>query len=116
MEAATGVGPLIGQPGRGARPVTSLTAQAEARRAADWPHTSRPLPWVLFGFIAMLWLIPFDSIKLPLGGPVDATLDRPLLVLLAGIWLLAADATRRGKTRTSPIHWAFAIFIAIAIF
>ena len=87
-----------------------------ASRLADWPHTTRALPWILFGFVAMLWVIPFDSIKLPFGGPVDMTLDRPLLVILAGIWLLAAEPSRRRVTRWSPIHWAFAGFIVVAIF
>ncbi|HEX5713925.1 MAG TPA: O-antigen ligase family protein [Solirubrobacterales bacterium] len=117
MEATSGVGPLVGQPGREARSATALNARAAARHAADWPATSRVLPWALFGFVAMLWLIPFDSIKLPFGGPVDATLDRPLLIVLAGFWLLASDVNGvRGQTRMSSIHWAFAIFIAIAIF
>jgi hypothetical protein len=111
MEATTGVGPFLGQPAARSR---TLTEGAAASRAADWPHTTRFLPWALFGFVAMLWLIPFDSIKLPLGGPVDATLDRPLLVLLAGAWLFSASAVKR-KTRLSPIHWAFAIFTAIAV-
>ncbi len=117
MEATSGVGPLVGQPGREARSSARLNAAAAARRAADWPHTSRLLPWALFGFVAMLWVIPFDSIKLPMGGPVDATLDRPFLVILAGVWLLASEVTgKAGKTRMSPVHWAFAIFIAVAIF
>jgi hypothetical protein len=114
MEASAGVGPFRGQPA--AQRASGYAARA-ASRAADWPETSRLLPWVLFGFLAMLWLVPFDSIKLPFGGPVDATLDRPLLVLLAGAWIFAADLgeTRR-RVRDSPIHWAFAIFIVIAIF
>ncbi len=113
MEATTGVGPLIGQPGGTARRAAVPVA---ASRSADWPHTTRILPWALFGFVAMLWLVPFDSIKLPIGGPVDATLDRPLLVLLAGAWLLASDTLgKRSETRMSPVHWAFAIFIGIAI-
>jgi hypothetical protein len=116
MEATSGVGPLLGQPGSARRQPRDHAAAAAASRAADWPHTNRLLPWALFGFVAMLWLVPFDSIKLPLGGPVDATLDRPLLVLLAGIWLFSAEATKGRRARTSPIHWAFGIFIAIAIF
>ncbi len=118
MEATTGVGPFSGAPARGpqARDRQALAAAA-ARRAADWPRTTRLLPWTLFGFVAMLWLIPFDSIKLPFGGPVDMTLDRPLLVLLAGIWLCCGeiDGKRRIPTRSSPVHWAFAAFTAIAI-
>jgi hypothetical protein len=116
MEATTGVGPLIGQPGAVAAAERSASLSVPASRTADWPHTTRFLPWALFGFVAMLWLVPFDSIKLPLGGPVDATLDRPLLVLLAGIWLLTAGAAgKRGSVLRSPIHWAFAIFIGIAV-
>jgi hypothetical protein len=116
MAATTGVGPLIGQPGAVAPAARSAALPVPASRTADWPHTTRFLPWALFGFVAMLWLIPFDSIKLPLGGPVDATLDRPLLMLLAGIWLLAAGAAgQRGSVLRSPIHWAFATFIGISI-
>lgn len=116
MEATSGVGPLLGQPGSARRAPRDLAAEAAARQAADWPHTSRALPWVLFAFVAMLWLVPFDSIKLPLGGPVDATLDRPLLVLLAGIWLFSSGAVRGRRILTSPIHWAFAAFVVVAIF
>jgi O-Antigen ligase len=117
MEATTGVGPLIGQPGPVAPSSRGASLSVPASHTADWPHTTRFLPWMLFGFVAMLWLVPFDSIKLPLGGPVDATLDRPLLVALAAVWILAAGAAgRRESVLRSPIHWAFAAFIGIAIF
>jgi len=115
MDATSGVGPLLGQPAAARPRRRDLAAEAAAKRAADWPQTNRLLPWALFGFIAMLWLVPFDSIKLPVGGPVDATLDRPLLVLLVGLWLLASETGRGRRIRNSPIHWAFAIFIAVAI-
>lgn len=116
MEAATGVGPFVGQTDPEARSAAALSPRVRASQVADWPHTTRLLPWMLFGFLAMLWLIPFDSINLPFGGPVDMTLDRPLLVLLAGAWLFGANAIREGRpARTSPTHWAFAIFTLIAI-
>jgi len=121
MEATTGVGPLVGRPAerRGSsRRQPDVLARAAARHAADWPRTTRLLPWALFGFMAMIWLVPFDSVLLPVGGPIDITLDRPALVVLVGIWLLGAEgAGLRHKVRTirSPIHWAFAIFIAVAI-
>lgn len=114
MEATTGVGPLTGQPARG-RPASRLAAPLSASQVADWPHTTRVLPWLLFSFVATLWLVPFDSVKLPVGGPIDATLDRPLLVLLAGAWAFGSGAIGlRSSLRSSPIHWAFAIFTAIA--
>ncbi len=117
MEATTGAGPFVGQPTPESRASSHGALRAAASRTADWPRTTRLLPWALFAFVAMLWLVPFDSVKLPVGGPVDATLDRPLLVLLVGAWLFATDiAGRRGSVRMSPIHWAFAIFIVIAVF
>jgi O-antigen ligase len=63
----------------------------------------------------MLWLIPFDSIYLPAGLPVDATFDRPILVFLLGLWLLGPDMIRKGKLRTGPVHWAFGALLLIAI-
>jgi len=114
MEATTGSRPLIGQPlGTARRPPRELLRSAS--READWPNTTRLLPWALFAFVAMLWLVPFDSIKLPFGGPIDATLDRPMLMLLAALWFLsirAARSTRR--VRVSGVHWAFGAFTAIA--
>ena len=100
MEATTGVGPFVGQPA--ARPSRHATGRAVASRAADWPHTTRFLPWALFGFVAMLWLIPFDSIKLPLGRPVDVTLDRPCWSLLAAAWLFSAGAAQARRHPAQP--------------
>ena len=36
-----------------------------------WPHTTRALPWALAGFLTMVWLVPFDSISLPVSLPLD---------------------------------------------
>jgi len=115
MEATTGSGPLLGQPVGPTRRARERALVRPASQTADWPHTTRLLPWALFSFVAMLWVVPFDSVKLPIGGPVDATLDRPMLVLLAGVWLLSVRAVRhRWPLRLSAIHWAFAAFTAIA--
>lgn len=117
MEATTGSGPLLGQPVGPTRRASERVLLRPASQTADWPHTTRLLPWALFSFVAMLWVIPFDSIKLPVGGPVDATLDRPMLVLLAGVWLLSVRAVRhRWPLRLSAIHWAFAAFTTVAAF
>ncbi len=115
MEATTGSRPLLGQPVGSARPAGEASLLGPQSQAADWPATTRLLPWALFSFVAMLWLVPFDSVKLPVGGPIDATLDRPLLVLLVAFWLLSVRAVRhRRPLRLSAIHWAFAAFVAIA--
>jgi hypothetical protein len=82
----------------------------------DWPRTTRPLPWALAGFMAMLWLLPFDSIDLPIGLPLEAKLDRPVLLLIVTLWVLSLtilDGAQR--VRFTPIHYAFVGFVLIAI-
>jgi O-antigen ligase len=82
----------------------------------DWPRTTRPLPWALAGFMAMLWLLPFDSIDLPIGLPLEAKLDRPVLLLIVALWVLSLtilDGAQR--VRFTPIHYAFVGFVLIAI-
>ena len=111
MEAATGVRPYVGRPAAAA---PSYVEKAATARAADWPRTSRLLPWLLFGFLAMIWVIPFDSVMLPAGLPVNLTLDRAFLIVLTIAWALG-DTEPARVHRVSRIHWAFGIFAAIAI-
>jgi hypothetical protein len=47
------------------------TRATAARLADDWPRTSRPLPWLIAAFIAMLWLVPFNVIQLNVNAPID---------------------------------------------
>jgi O-antigen ligase len=83
----------------------------------DWPRTTRPLPWCLAGFITMLWLLPFDSISLPISLPLDAKLDRPFLLAIVAVWVLSLTLISGGgkRLRMGPIHYAFAGFVLIAI-
>jgi O-antigen ligase len=112
METAAGGRTLLG-PGE----FRALATPSEAAsREADWPNTTRWLPWGLAGFLIILWFTPFDSVYLPFGGPVDITLDRPLLLLLGGIWLLASGSLAHApQTRTGPVHWAFGALLVIAV-
>ncbi len=112
METAAGGRALLG-PGE----FRALATPSEAAsREADWPNTTRLLPWGLAGFLVVLWCTPFDSIYLPFGGPVDITLDRPLLILLGGVWLLVSGSLARApQPRTGPVHWAFGAFLVIAV-
>ncbi len=113
METAAGGRALLG-PGE-FRALASPPDEA-ASREADWPHTTRWLPWGLAGFLALVWLTPFDSVYLPFGGPVDITLDRPVLILLGAIWLLGSGALTHGpQARASAVHWAFGAFVVIAV-
>lgn len=116
MEATTGVGPFVGQPSSAAPTAAGRSRAVPASRLADWPDTTRLLPWALFGFVAMIWVIPFDSIILPVGTPVDASLDRVFLVLIAAIWLISDGVVRRDRSvLRSPVHWSFAIFTLVAL-
>lgn len=82
----------------------------------EWPHTRRPLPWALAGFLVMLWLLPFDSVDLPIPLPLDAKLDRPFLLLLVALWALSlAGARRSPRLRGSLVHYAFAAFVLVAV-
>ncbi len=90
--------------------------RAEEPARDDWPHTKRPLPWALAGFLVMLWLLPFDSISLPIPLPLEAKLDRPILLLLVAIWVISlTGAARSPRLRLSVVHYAFAAFILVAV-
>jgi hypothetical protein len=80
----------------------------------DWPHTKRVLPWMLAGFMMMLFLVPFDAIDLPINLPLNSSLDRPLLVALATLWLLTlaiVSGSARPRLKLTRVHFAvFAFF------
>jgi hypothetical protein len=83
---------------------------------SDWPRTTRLLPWSLAGFLAMIFLFPFDNTDLPIPLPLDATLDRPVLMVIVALWVISAS-TLMGVRRLNfgPVHKAWALFAAIAI-
>jgi hypothetical protein len=84
----------------------------ESFASDDWPHTKRVLPWGLAGFMAMLFLVPFQSIELP-GG---ANLDRPLLVALALLWFCALallTGAARPRVKLTGVHFAAFAFFAL---
>lgn len=83
----------------------------------DWPHTKRALPWILAGFLAMVFLVPFDSIRLKLHLPANATPDR--LILIAIIVVLIFRTTdrlpRRNRRRFTAVEHAVLIFTGLAL-
>ena len=82
----------------------------------DWPHTARLLPWMLAGFVAIIWLVPFSSIELRASMPIDLTLDRLVLpfVVLAWILALAGGGRAAPRFRFTWIHAAIGLFVACA--
>lgn len=100
-------------------PSIALPAAAPPRAAKrtgdDWPHTTRVLPWMVAGFMAVLWLVPFNTVMLAAGGPIDLQLDRLVLPVIGFVWLLATAAGGKTgpKVRLSPIHLAVGVFVAV---
>jgi hypothetical protein len=98
-----------------ARPQLEL-AREEVTASDDWPNTKRPMPWAVAGFLAMVWLIPFDSVTLPVSLPLGSKLDRPLLIGLAALWVLSLLGARTvSRLRLSPVHWAYLALLLIAM-
>jgi hypothetical protein len=82
----------------------------------DWPNTKRLAPWALALFLAMVWLVPFDSITLPVSLPLDAKLDRPFLLLIGALWVLSLLGVGSvSRLRTSPVHWALLFLVVVAM-
>jgi O-antigen ligase len=101
------VGPLALKPTH-RRTLRSLTG--------DWPRTTRLMPWCLAGFMVMLFLIPFDSVDLPVALPLEAKLDRPFLLAIVALWVLSMTLMGGSKRlQMTAIHYALFGFTLIAI-
>ncbi len=90
--------------------------QSGSTRGDDWPHTKRILPWLVAGVLTMIYIVPFDSIYLPIHLPVNSNLDRFVLGGVFLVWLvvlLAGDSEIR--LRRSPMNVAICIFVAICV-
>lgn len=84
----------------------------------DWPHTTRVLPWALAGFMGVLFLVPFDAIELPISLPLSSTLDRPLLVAIATLWLLTlaiVSGGARPRVKLTRVHFAVLAFLGVCL-
>ena len=82
-----------------------------------WPRTWRVLPWTLAGFIALLWLVPFNSLTLNVSLPINLSLDRIVLPVVAISWVLAlvAESTVAPRLRLTWIHAALGAFLIVAL-
>ena len=54
---------------------------AAAQRPDAFPHTRRPLPWLLAAFLTMLFFVPIDSTELKVHLPVGSQIDRFAVVV-----------------------------------
>ena len=106
LAAATGIrrGWAQGAPALAPRP------RAAGKPDDRWPNTTRLLPWMVAGFMALVWLSPFNTIELTASLPFDLKLDRIVLPFVVGLWLLAlaAGGHNAPRVRLTPIHVAIA--------
>ena len=100
----------------GSEPVRWKRRAPEPDDHDDWPGTTRLLPWMLAGFIAILVLVPFDQIKVAAPLPIDLTFDRLVLPFAVGTWAVALIVGGRvaPRIRLTYIHGAIAAFVVCA--
>jgi hypothetical protein len=81
-----------------------------------WPNTSRLLPWMFAGFLAVLWLVPFNDIELTVQLPVDLKFDRLILPFVFAVWAIGFMVGGRLAPRVRPtwIHAAVCTFVVCA--
>jgi hypothetical protein len=90
------------------------SVQADVGHADDWPHTTRILPWMVAAFMAVLWLVPFDSVQLSGSSlPIDLKFDRLVLPIMFVLWVLALAAGGRAAPRLR-LTWAHAGVLGFA--
>ena len=92
------------------------TLRDAVSHAGDWPRTTRVLPWMIAGFVAMLWLVPFNQIEVAASLPIDLKLDRLVLPFVFVLWVfaLAAGGRHGPQLRFSGVHAGLAAFAAVA--
>jgi O-Antigen ligase len=101
---------------RGALALGRPRSRAVEPTGGEWPHTTRVLPWALAGFVAMLFLVPFDAIDLPVSLPLNSTPDRLALLGLVALWatsMVVLSATARPRLRLTRVHYAALVFFAV---
>lgn len=84
----------------------------------NWPHTRRPLPWAIAGFVAMLFLVPVDAISLPIHLPLNSKPDRVVLVAIGLLWvstLAVVSGAARPRLRMTRAHFAILVFVGVCL-
>jgi hypothetical protein len=89
----------------------------ESAHPDAFPHTKRPLPWLLAAFLAMLFFVPVDSTEVKVHLPVGSQIDRFAIAGLVLAWLvLGGDQRAFLRTRRSKLYvGAVCVFLAIAV-
>jgi hypothetical protein len=83
-----------------------------------WPRTRRPLPWLFAALLAMIFLVPFDSMQLKLSLPVSSDFDRFLVIAIVVVWGIGTiRAKPQAVERLRPAGWAIGMiaFLLVAV-
>ncbi len=76
---------------------TAEGAVTDLAQADDWPHTKRAMPWMLAGFLVMVFVVPFDGIIFKVHLPFDAKPDRLLIASMVGVAMMKASSNVRAR-------------------
>jgi hypothetical protein len=84
-----------------------------------WPRTRRPLPWLIAGFLAAIFLLPIDAIHPKVSLPFSPDFDRFFVALIVAVWALGGLLGRRaGVLQLRSRGWAAGVvafvFVSVA--
>jgi len=97
---------------------SAAAADGDVRSADAWPRTHRPLPWLIAGFLAAIFLLPIDAIHPKVSLPFSSDFDRFFVALIVGAWVLGGLLGGRATVvRLRSRGWAAGIiaFLLIAV-
>ncbi len=99
------------------RRVASPDPPATGAPLDAFPHTRRPLPWVLAGFFAILFLIPVGATWLRVHLPFDSGIDRFGIVAMVGSWMWFGGDQRAflASRRSKLFVTAACVFLTLAV-
>ena len=100
-----------------AAPGPTATSGSGGRIRDAFPHTRRPLPWLLAAFLTMLFFVPVDSTEVKIHLPVGSQIDRfgVAALLLAWIWF-GGDQRAFMRTRRPRLYvGAVCVFLTLAV-
>src|ERR1700744_5850208 len=80
-----------------------------------FPHTRRPLPWIVAAFLVMLFIVPVDATTVKIHLPVDSQIHRCAVVIVILLWcVLGGDQKTIWRSNRSKVFVAaVAIYLAV---
>lgn len=86
-------------------------------RADAFPHTRRPLPWILAAFLVMIFFVPVDQTDVRIHLPFDSKFDRFAIVGMVFAWMVLGRGERTfwRSPRSKLYAAAAALFVAVAL-